>query len=231
MQHGRRSAGPVAGVDGCRGGWAVAVVDGERVALRRVELAGVGTVVHDRSLTTVAVDMPIGLPEIGPRACDRLARALLPGRASTVYPAPRRPVLDCASYAEARALMHRLGGPSLSAQAWGIVAGVRELDRHLSAADEGRVVEAHPELAFAGLAGGRPLPPKQTAEGRAARRALITAWRPDAAAALDAGVVPEIDGLDALACAWMAGRFAAGEADILTDGSRDARGLLMRIAR
>jgi hypothetical protein len=42
--------------------------------------------------------------------------------------------------------------------------------------------------------------------------------------------VPIDDALDALACAWSAHRFATGQAEILGDGSRDPRGLLMRIA-
>jgi hypothetical protein len=37
------------------------------------------------------------------------------------------------------------------------------------------------------------------------------------------------DALDALACAWSALRFATGRAEVLGDGQRDARGLVMRI--
>lgn len=223
----------VAGVDGYRGGWVVATVGRDAVRFRRVPLDGIGEVLRDERFAAVAVDIPIGLPERVPRACDRLARARLPGRASTVFPAPRRAVLACGSYAEARATLRRLGGPSLSAQAWGIVAAVKEIDRQVTRAAEDRVVEAHPEVAFAtmaALAGAPgPLPPKRSPDGRDRRRQLVSSWRRDAVAALDDAAVPHADGLDALACAWVAGRFAAGQADVLTDGSRDRRGLLMRI--
>lgn len=224
----------VAGVDGCRGGWLVATVAADALDVRRVELRGIGEVLDDLTLTAVAIDMPIGLPDEGPRACDRLARRRLPGRGSTVYPAPRRAALGCSSYAEARTLLARLGGPSLSAQAWGLVRSVKVLDDLLTPADERRVVEAHPEVAFAKLCGltgtASPLAPKRTSAGRDARRTLLAGWRPDAVAAADGSRLPGTDALDALACAWVAERFSTGRAEILTDGRRDGRGLLMRIA-
>ena len=53
----------------------------------------------------IAVDMPIGLAERGPRACDIAARRVLPrGRKSSVFPPPRRAMLGCADWAEANAL-------------------------------------------------------------------------------------------------------------------------------
>lgn len=234
MDRPRRPAVAVAGVDGCRGGWVVAVAAPDEVRIRQVSLGGIARVLGDPTLAAVAIDMPIGLPDVGPRVCDRLARRRLPGRGSTVFPAPRRAILGCRSYADARRLLAEVGGPSLPAQAWGLVPAVRTLDALLTPAAEDRVVEAHPELAFATLADRagvtRPAP-KTTPEGASERRHLLATWRPDALAALERTRVPEPDGLDALACAWVAERFAAGIAELLGDGTRDARGLLMRIAR
>jgi hypothetical protein len=55
------------------------------------------------SLDIVAVDIPIGLNEeyeAGGRFCDREARKCLRGRASSVFPAPVRPVLAASSSRE-----------------------------------------------------------------------------------------------------------------------------------
>src|SRR5574341_2195813 len=82
------------GVDGCRGGWALAVrtVGDTHVRFYVVESldALVGEAKAGRAV--VAVDMPIGLPEGEPtRACDAAARALLRApRSSSVFAVPCR---------------------------------------------------------------------------------------------------------------------------------------------
>jgi hypothetical protein len=77
----------------------------------------------------IALDMPIGLPERGPRACDLEARRLLgPGRASSVFPAPIRPVLVATSYDDACQIRLQVEGKKLSRQAWVIVPKIREVD-------------------------------------------------------------------------------------------------------
>jgi predicted RNase H-like nuclease len=92
------------------------------------------------------------------------------------------------------------------------------------------VREAHPELAFATMAGAPMRHPKRTAPGRRERlRALraLGAWDD----ALDAGPPPGAawdDLLDACALAWTADRLGRGEALVL-GGARDARGLRMEI--
>jgi predicted RNase H-like nuclease len=239
---GGRSAEVLAGVDACRAGWVVALAGGTgsgggafddvevQVAATFAEVLGLGA-------ATVAVDIPIGLPDAVPRVCDVAARRLLGPRRSSVFPAPVRAALDahrrgweatlCASRAAA--------GTGLSRQAFHLLPKVAEVDDALEALDAGtptRVVEAHPELAFARLAGG-PLPhPKRVPEGRAHRAALL---RP---------VVPQVDDLlrsrprgcaaddllDALALLGTAHRLRAGAADLLGDGSTDRRGRPVQIA-
>ena len=119
----------------------------------------------------------------------------------------------------------------MSAQAFGIVAAVRAVDAVLSPADESRVVEAHPEVAFALMGGGPSLPGKRTTAGADVRRRLLASWLPTLRQAL--ANVPRgagrDDALDALACAWVARRWRCGKATVLGDGARDARGLVMRI--
>jgi len=179
----------------------------------------------------VAIDIPIGLPEAGVRACDVQARAALGRRGVTVFPAPVRSVLGCTTYAEARRVLAVAGGPSMSAQAFGIVAAVRQVDIAIAPDDESRVVEAHPELAFMAMGSGATLPGKRTVDGAALRRQLLEDWLPDLIEIVTTAPTrarPD-DVLDALACAWVARRWRADTACVFGDGSRDARGLTMRI--
>lgn len=66
------------GIDGCRGGWVAAL---SRSANNRPAfqvgawLSALLTGLADDAL--VAIDVPIGLPEAGPRCCDLAARAFL----------------------------------------------------------------------------------------------------------------------------------------------------------
>src|SRR5205807_4188081 len=131
-----------------------------------------------RAADVVAIDIPIGLPEPGARACDVQARAALGRRGVTVFPAPVRAVLNCTTYAEARGVLAAAGGRSMSAQAFGIVPAVRQVDAAITPADEARVVEAHPELAFVLMGNGVALPGKRTVEGAALRVQRLTTWLP-----------------------------------------------------
>lgn len=224
----------VLGVDGCPGGWVGALVRVPPNAaatfaawLRLPDAAAVLAVDSE----AVGIDIPIGLPQAGPRGCDVAARARLPGRGSTVFPAPVRAVLGAHDYAEARARSVAASGRSLSAQAWNIVAKIRDVDDALTPADADRVVEVHPEVSFAEMA-GRPLPPKRSTVGQAARVDALASWI-DAAAALRTGParLRTDDALDALAAAWSAARWLAGTAEVLPGGppERDSRGHPMRI--
>ena len=194
----------VLGVDGCRGGWVGAVVEGRRVSWHRF-----ATIAEALALPVAAigVDMPVGLPATGRRSCDLEAKSLLGRAHPRVFLAPPRGVLTAANYEEAGRLHRELtGGLGLSMQTWHLVAKIREVD---AVADDPRIVEVHPELSLAALGGAGPLPSKKTAAGRAARVALLTGWLGDEYVGdLPAGD----DGLDALAVAWSAQRWLAGRA-------------------
>ena len=92
----------VLGVDGWRGQWVGARLDGRRATL--TVLADAAAVLAEPDVEVVAIDMPIGLSDDGPRACDLAARTLLGRAGSSVFPAPLRPVLRCTSYEEACAV-------------------------------------------------------------------------------------------------------------------------------
>jgi predicted RNase H-like nuclease len=214
----------VAGVDGCRGGWLVAVAQTDPFELVSVEvMADVAALVADASIAFVAIDMPIGLPDCGPRACDIDARRLLGPRRSSVFPAPMRDVLAAADYPDALVRSRASCGKGLSIQTWNLVPAIIELDEVMTPGLQDRVRETHPELCFAQLAGGPLAHPKRPSAGRAERVALVGAPPPTPrGAATD-------DVLDAIALTHTAARFAPGQGQCVGDGSIDRNGLRMEI--
>ena len=229
------------GADACRGGWVVAAAD--------VDAAGragtiVLSVVRDfgailaMGADRIAIDIPIGLePERRPggRAADVAARSLLDlARGSSVFPAPPRPALALRRFDDPARAVH-----GLTQQSFALIPRIRDVDSHVHPGlqDPARshpfVMEVHPELVFADLDDGVPLPAsKRSEEGRIRRRVLLEGvlGRP----------IPEIhppgaaddDVLDALACLWVA-MSPAGRLSALPPGDppRDERGLAMRIWR
>ncbi|SFT95922.1 Predicted nuclease (RNAse H fold) [Geodermatophilus amargosae] len=218
----------VLGVDGWRGAWAGALLEGRTVAL--LALSDVAAVLAVPDVDVVGIDMPVGLSDDGVRACDVEARSRLGRAGSSVFPAPVRAVLGARDYADARRLsVEATGGRSLSAQSFRLVRSIAALDDALGDPPRDDVVEVHPELAFRAL-DDRVGAPKSSARGLAQR---IRALQPvmdvlDALAAAPPGL-PAVDALDACAAAWSARRLADGVAECVGDGTRDARGRPMRI--
>jgi predicted RNase H-like nuclease len=224
----------VAGVDGCRAGWVVAT--SEREGELRLEVVGpfdvVAGRVADGSLALVAVDMPIGLSDCGPRRCDVEARALLGPRRSSVFPAPVRAVLACTDYPSGLAASRAASGVGLSKQAWNLVGKIREVEASARRLGWSLVAEVHPELAFTALTGAPMVHPKRTAAGRAARLEALRRPYPLIDGLLDEGRWPGAapdDLLDAAALAWSARRLLRGEGRSV-GGEVDPTGLPMRIS-
>jgi predicted RNase H-like nuclease len=218
----------VLGVDGWRGAWVGALLSGRQVTLLHLPDAAAVLAVDD--VEVVGIDMPIGLSEDGPRACDVEARRRLGRAGSSVFPAPVRAVLDCAHYPAACEVSRRVSGKALSVQAWNLVPAIRSLDAALGDPPAERVHEVHPELAFRAL-DCRVADRKATARGLAQRiRALEPALDVLAALAEAPAGIPAVDCLDACAAAWSARRIADGTAESVGDGSFDSRGRPMRIS-
>lgn len=221
----------VLGADGCKdGAWVVSVVDGEGELSWEwaADSDALLALADDLGADALALDVPVGLPALGAvRPADALARRRLGARRSSVFAAPPREVLACSTYAEARPL-----APSLSAQAFGLVPRIREVDALLRSRGpqvHEKVVECHPEVAFAALAAGRsPLATKKSAAGALERLGLLEeAFDQDVPVDVPPGAALD-DALDAVACATVARRWARGEAEVL-GGETDAEGLPMRI--
>lgn len=199
-----------------------------------LDLAVVNTLAEAcEGLSILAVDMPIGFvdtPRPG-RACEREARALLPGKASSVFPTPCRPALACTTHAEANALSKTLG-VGITRQTFHLFPKMREVDA-LMRSDRTlhRVIhEAHPELAFARMNGGRPvLSKKRQSDGHADRRQLLAKHGFSTPVERLPGAARD-DILDAIAVCRTATLIAAGAATRLgpTD-ERDRHGLPMNI--
>jgi predicted RNase H-like nuclease len=217
----------VLGVDGWRGRWVGALLDGGSVTL--LLLPDAAAVLAVPGVDVVGIDMPVGLAEEGPRSCDVGARRLLGRAGSSVFPAPVRAVLSSSGYAAACATSREASGRALSVQTWNLVPSIRSLDDALGQPPDPRVAEVHPELAFRAL-DERVTDPKASARGLAQRvRALLPVLDVlDALASAPPGV-PAIDCLDACAAAWSAARIAAGTADGVGDDVLDTRGRPMRI--
>lgn len=164
----------VAGADGCRTGWVVCRRDADGALDVRV----VKTLAEAcEGLSILAVDMPIGFVDVPrpPRACEAEARRLLPGKASSVFPTPCRSVLACTTHAEANARSRRLG-VGINQQTFHLFPKIREVDDLLRSQPRlKRIVhEAHPELAFARMNGGKPvLSKKRQPDGYAERSRLL----------------------------------------------------------
>ncbi len=191
----------------------------------------------------VAIDIPIGLvsaPGDGPRAADLAARAFLSERnvggvrgvGSRVFASPTRAHLAVLragqGYAELRAAFPK--GQSLSKQCFNICPKIIELDDLCQAHPQAPIYEAHPEVAFAELA-GRSLMPKKSPAGAEERRNLLSAQGLDIAALVaqlprGRGLWSMDDLFDACVLARTATRIAQGTHGTLpTPAARDSRGV------
>ncbi|MEZ5097749.1 MAG: DUF429 domain-containing protein [Nocardioides sp.] len=208
--------GRVWGVDGCRAGWvAVLADDGPlevRVAPTLAELVASG-----EPPDVLAVDVPIGLPDHGRRVADVLARRALPGKAPSVFPTLVRAAYAAPTYAAARAAQLAATGHSASAQADALRARVLDADAFVRAGPTFAVLEAHPELAFARLAGAPALESKRTPAGVALRRRLLAEAGLVAPAHQPGHGYAEDDLLDACVLTLTAARHRRGEARSLPD--------------
>ncbi|MBA6441247.1 DUF429 domain-containing protein [Streptomyces sp. GMR22] len=210
---------PVVGVDACRTGWVAVTLDeegrfaGADTAEALSELLG-----RVPDAVVVAVDMPLGLLERGWREADALATAMVAPHRSRVFSVPPREVWEADGYDAANEVCRRVVEKGLSRQSWGLAAKLREANACRDGGDH-RLYEVHPEVSFAALGEGRPVPwSKKSWNGQAVRRRLLE----DQGIVLPddlgpAGRVPPDDVLDAAAAAWSARRIALRAARSLPD--------------
>jgi predicted RNase H-like nuclease len=139
----------VAGIDGCRGGWAAFKVDLACLSTS-VELFDLTTTLGNKpdNLAILAIDIPIGLLD-GPRACDKAARKLLgQPRDTSVFAAPCRAAVSTKNHGAASAMNRRITGRGLSQQAWGIASKIKQVDDAITPACQKWAFEVHSEVSF-----------------------------------------------------------------------------------
>ncbi len=249
-----RRKGTVAGVDGCRGGWVVMLVPGGdfRAAKILVQQSFEEVLGVTGECAVVGIDMPIGLPEVGRRACDQAARAVLGPRKQSVFSIPSRAAIAERTYRKACLVSQRTSDPPMAVQvqAFNIFDKIRAVDGAMTPHRQTHIYECHPELAFWALnrhqamsepkrRGSRPFKP-----GIEARRRLLVQDAEYPRALLADKNIPRRndnlsvaidDVLDAAVCAWSAKRIYMGKGQCFPDRSLpgapfvDARGLKMEI--
>ncbi|TPI30214.1 DUF429 domain-containing protein [Mesorhizobium sp. B3-1-6] len=230
--------GGLAGVDGCKAGW-IAVHREAGVAPSVSVFPSFQSLLDALPNATIAVDMPIGLPDFsrkGGRGPEALVRPLLGGRQSSVFAIPSRAALyaDTSDFTtiEAWYAAHRLACAvametsdpprGVSIQAFGIFSKIREIDQLVIARPDlrRRIFESHPEMAFCRLNGGAAMTlPKKikgavNPAGMEERKALLCRHGYEKAfldQAAPRGAASD-DFLDAAAMMLIAGRIASGKA-------------------
>ncbi len=223
----------VAGVTPCAAGWLVASakLNGATFAPEAPKVvASFAEVLDERpSFSVVALNAPIGYAgqtHAGGRTCDRLARALLGRRGSTVHNAPTR-----ASLREEGVV----AGDHLDAISATLLPRYREVAAEMAPYRQRTVYEAHPELSFFQINGDKPLRwTKKFEVGREERRALLEKRIPGIDRVLDAELedVPLAHLLDVSAMLWTARRiFARAGTRLPTDPEWDEEGLRMEFVR
>jgi threonine dehydratase len=215
---------PVAGVDGCKGGWVV-VTESEAFVCPNFE-AALAALPDD---SVIAVDMPIGLLDEyveGGREPDRAARGLLGKKWPAVFSAPPRRAFGATGLSEAQAR-----GCRMTIQALKLMPKIEEVDRVMTPTLQQRVREVHPEVCFRSIKGGPVVSNKKRPPGRGERRRLLEAVglaippRPR-----PYRQVAEDDLLDACVAMWSAHRIAAGRVEQVQEHPpSDSRGLRMEI--
>ena len=228
----------IAGIDGCKAGWFVVSANAALDDVMYFVAENFADAIERLGHTTfVGVDIPIGVPDAGPRECDSLARRLLsPRRASSVFPAPIRPILGMRDYIAACDLRESIDGKRISVQTFNILGKIDEVDRYLRRNSNARFFEVHPELAFAALDNGEPMMhAKRSREGRGERLAHLEMIfdGEDLAAASSAypgSQVAKDDVFDAFAVLATVARIAVGHGQRVPERpAHDSAGLDMAI--
>ena len=204
---------PVLGVDACPTGWVGVALNGDSApsAIWAKTIADLAIQVPD--VAVIAIDIPIGLPDDGTRACDVAVRTAVGPRRNSVFLTPIRSALEAPTFEDANRQARAVTGAGISQQSYALRTKILEVERWVGTTTC-RVCEVHPELSFATLA-GRPLKTsKKTWAGARERLQLLDGA--DVPLESDFGVAGEKAGfddvLDAAAAAWTGRRIAAGSA-------------------
>ena len=220
---------PVLGVDACAVGWVGVLIGPEGRPSVHVakSISGLLDLVRETAApAVVAIDIPIGLPDAGGRRADAEARKELVGKGSSIFTTLTRAAYESPTYELARAAnIEATGGASASAQAYALGPKILQVDAWLRSKPGTEVIEVHPELSFARMAGAPILARKKDPEGSQARRDVLREHGIEAPGWFRNPTFAEDDLLDACAAAWSAARHDQGltesfpaEPEVFRDG-------------
>ncbi|AMN38920.1 DUF429 domain-containing protein [Rhodoplanes sp. Z2-YC6860] len=224
----------VAGADGCPKGWLV-VFRSTTGDAPRAQLFKTFAEVVDTKPGKLAVDIPIGLPELsvrGGRKADREARKILGReRQSSVFPAPCRAALVASSFEEACSieLEHSHPPKKVSQQVFNILNKIREVDLFARKHPD-LIFECHPEVSFYAM--NRRIPmrlPKKVSRRKNPTGLNMTGLEERYEILIQHGYTREFvttrigsaiehsrdDLIDACAAAWTAERIARQSSDLI----------------
>jgi len=229
----------IAGLDGCKSGWIAVYRRLNESAIESRVVTSIEELFASISdLTVVAIDIPIGLTDSGPRACDVMARREIGPRRSSVFPAPIRAVIEALTYDDANRISRERQNKGMSKQSFAICPKIGAIDKELrsSTAMRDRVFEVHPEVSFRAWNGGAPMMhPKKTLDGGRDRLQLVSVYFGVDAFDLVRAAHPQRDVadddiLDAFAGLWTAERIVGDDSRTLpAQPPVDVEGLPMRI--
>jgi predicted RNase H-like nuclease len=159
------------GLDGFSKGWVAVLLDGDRRELSfHPDIADA----LNRRFDRVGIDIPIGMPDDGNRACDLLAREKLRPHGSRVFTGARRWLWqEFDDPDKANAAAARRGQSRASRQLWHLGAKIMQVDAYVRAQPALDIREVHPELVFLHLNRVRPLPSKKSEAGLSMRQRLL----------------------------------------------------------
>lgn len=174
--HGRFYKMKYLGIDACKGGWFMVGLDKNYNANFGL-FNNISSVFEKfRNISLALIDIPIGLPYIGFRRCDALAKKYLGKRSSSIFTVPIREAVFAGSYELACKLNFSVNGKKLSKQVWNITPKIKEVDSFLRN-NPGlipRVRESHPEVCFKSICESSEIRfSKRKREGRLERIAVL----------------------------------------------------------
>ncbi len=178
----------IAGVDGCHGGWVVAMRKDEATLPEIQIYETFGDVLENLHSYTIVVDMPIGLANIreGKRKADVEAKSILTQvkRGGSVFYPPVKEVIErviekpeLVSYNERNyeavcAMSYELTNRKLSRQTFGILRKIVEIN----SVKTKNIYEFHPEIVWVKTCGARQLDYKKSGKGEEQRIKYLSQW-------------------------------------------------------
>jgi predicted RNase H-like nuclease len=210
------------GADGCKDGW-ICISQHDAVLSAWIVPRFRELLARASAASIVAIDVPIGLTDAGPRSCDVAARRFLrEPRRRSVFSAPVRCAIPEMNYHDECAAHFKADGRKLSQQAFAIIPKIRDVDEVVAATPslQKQVREIHPEVSFAVWNSNSPMQHKKKSRpGRTERERLIEdqwpGWRSKVIDQLQGKRFAQDDLNDAFAALWTAGRIASGIATVL----------------